>query len=352
MSRIPLSAAMALAACSAEPQGNAGAPTPQRAGGAVATASDAAPAIRDSHAKPQPGELKTFRDWAVGCDNIRRCELRSLASETAEPGTVTVSIARDAGPGGAITSSVGSDEQDGLVPSIDGKPADTPAALAARMANGHALAARAAAKVVGSVSLKGASAALRYIDAAQGRAGTVTALVAKGLKPASAVPAGPAAPTIVAVAPGGTPKTASREQLAAMRRAAACDDEPSDKPEFHALGGGRTLVLLACSAGAYNVSEALFVLDGTGFAPAKADAPLGFAETGADAPKVPSVVNGRWENGMLTSHAKGRGIGDCGVDQELVWDGTRLRLSGQREMGECRGNADFITTWRTRVVRK
>lgn len=354
MTRFLLCTAAALTACSSEPQRNATAAAPQPAAtpAMVPAAAVGAPGARDAAAKPRPGELKTFGDWTVGCDNTLRCELRSLASEGAEPGAVTVSIARDAGPMGKITSSIGTDEQDGLVASVDGKPTDSPAALVARMANGHALAARAAAKVIGSVSLKGVSAALRYIDAVQGRAGTVTASVAKGLKPASAVPVAPAAPTIVAVTPGGTTGTASAEQLAAMRRAAACEGEPADKPEFHALGAGRTLVLLPCSAGAYNVSEAVFVLDGSGFAAAEADAPVGFADTGADAPKVLSVVNGRWENGVLSSYAKGRGIGDCGVDQELVWDGTRLRLSEQREMGECRGNADHIRTWRAQVVRR
>jgi hypothetical protein len=47
--------------------------------------------------------------------------------------------------------------------------------------------------------------------------------------------------------------------------------------------------------------------------------------------------------------AKGRGIGDCGVGDDYVWDGDRFRLAEQIAMGECRGSVDYITTWRARV---
>ena len=46
----------------------------------------------------------------------------------------------------------------------------------------------------------------------------------------------------------------------------------------------------------------------------------------------------------------GRGVGDCGVHQDYVWDGTRFRLVQQEEMSECRGSLDYITTWRAQVV--
>jgi hypothetical protein len=343
-----------LAACSSEPQRNG----TQASAPAASTAGDAAPVsgpmatptvVRDWGAKPVPGGLKTFGDWGAGCDNTKACEMRSLAPEGQLPGGVTVSIGREAGPAGAVSFSLGG-EQDGLAASVDGKTAATPLALVTAMANGRALAALAAGKVVGTVSLKGAAAALRYMDAEQGRAGTTSALVAKGPAPAETTPP-PVVPVIAALTPDGTAASASAAQLATMRKAANCDAEgSSDTPEFHALGGGRTLVLLPCSGGAYNISQALFVSDGSGFAPAQTDAPVGTGPEGES--PVPTVVNGRWEKDVLTSYAKGRGMGDCGVSQELVWDGTRLRLSLQREMGECRGNMDYIRTWQARVVRR
>jgi hypothetical protein len=122
-------------------------------------------------------------------------------------------------------------------------------------------------------------------------------------------------------------------------------------PEAYRLGDGATLVLVPCSRGAYNLSSALFVIEDGKAMPAKIDAPSGFTEIGATV-DIPEVVNGSVENGVLTSYAKARGLGDCGVQQDFVWDGTMLRLAQQAEMGECRGNPNLLTTWRTRVVRR
>lgn len=349
--------AVALPACSSEPSHNQTAAIPAAPATFAPTEIAATPARSPDRATPpNPGELKTFGDWAVGCDNLLTCQLRSLGPESGMPGDTTMAIARDAGPSGKIALSLDGAENADLA--VDGRRTATPAQTLAAMANARVLTALAGGKAVATVSLKGASAALRYVDAVQGRVGTVTALVARGLRPARAVPAPPAAPTIVALAPNGTAATPTPAQLATMRRTAQCDTEALaagtlGEPEAHALGGGKTLVLVPCSSGAYNLLSTMFVLDATGVTPVRADAPVGFAETGADqSTAIPTVVNGDWKDGVLTSFAKGRGIGDCGVIQSLVWDGARLRLSEQRAMGECRGNANYITTWRAKVVRR
>lgn len=323
-------------------------------------------AAQDSGAKPAPATLRTFGDWTVGCDNGLTCQMSSLMPEDMFEGTVTAAITREAGEPGAIVVQV-SPREDAAVPSailIDGKRiaatsgdgritgADA-AEVARAVANGTTLDVMGKGGKIGSVSLKGASAALRYIDAAQGRAGTTSAIVARGAKPGAA--RAPAVPTIVAVAPGGEAAKPSAAQLAAMRKRAQCE-LPNGfiaDPEVAALGGGKTLVLLPCSTGAYNLIGALFVIDGNTVTPADVDSPSGFEETGAD-PQTPvhSVVNGDFAKGVLTSYAKGRGLGDCGVSQDYVWDGRRFRLSKQSQMGECRGNIDYITTWRTNVVRR
>ena len=44
------------------------------------------------------------------------------------------------------------------------------------------------------------------------------------------------------------------------------------------------------------------------------------------------------------------GLGDCGSRQSFVWDATRFRLSEQADMAECRGNIDYITIWRAKVI--
>ncbi len=59
------------------------------------------------------------------------------------------------------------------------------------------------------------------------------------------------------------------------------------------------------------------------------------------------LVNALWNPAArkLATYSKGRGLGDCGVTQHYVWDGSRFRLIDQAEMQECRGSADFIQTW-------
>lgn len=40
---------------------------------------------------------------------------------------------------------------------------------------------------------------------------------------------------------------------------------------------------------------------------------------------------------ILTSFAKGRGLGDCCDETQWVWDGKAFRVLLSRVMGECRG---------------
>ena len=341
---------------------------------AAAASPQAAPTptpVADAAPTPvKPGEQKTFGDWIVACDNTALCQMASLGPEDgAYPfPPVTMAVLRQPGPDGAIDLSfdVAGDEKPvrPVAVTIDSRRMPLPAlngsaaaATVAAMANGTTLAVlEAGDKRRATLSLKGASAAMRWIDAQQGRAGTVTALVAKGDRPAVTVPDRRAAPVIRAVVATGSTSKPTPKQLADMKRLAACGDDSfaaKMPPEVHALGGGTTLVMLPCSSGAYNLSSALFVIRGDAVEVAKADVPTGFGPTPAAAEDATtSVVNGAWKNGELTSYAKGRGLGDCGVMQTLVWDGTRFRLSEQSEMGECRGNPHYITTWRAQVVRQ
>ena len=343
--------------------------TPEAGAGAKAEPTPAAPTApqptptTDTHAPPKPGATKTFTDWTVGCDNALRCTLGSLLPDASiGEDTITLNLTREPGPvanGGSKISLAIETRNDQAATSrppasfaVDGKPIALRdgAALAAAIANAPSLKILdAKGGTLATLSLKGAAAALRYVDAQQGRAGSTDAIVAKGPAPSRAPT--PALPVIAAIAPSGAAAKLTPAQIATMRKRATCDlDDVA--PEAHALGGGKSLVLLPCSTGAYNLISALFIVDGATITPAQTDAPSGFEETGADpGTQVKSVVNGNFENGVLTSYAKGRGLGDCGVVQSFVWDGTRFRLSEQSEMGECRGNIDYITTWRATVVR-
>lgn len=352
-------AAVALAGCSARSP----APMPT----ATPSANRSQPSSTPVATEVRPGELRTFGDWAVGCDNTALCTMASLGSEAGEFTPVTMQLLRQPGPDGQIDIALDTtDEGRPVSPrsiEIDGRALPLPTLngptgmqVARAMANAQTLTippsdGHAALRL----SLAGAAAALRWIDAEQGRAGTVTAIVARGSRPAASVPERRTAPVIAAALPTGTTLQPTPAQRAAMNRQAACEMPAgvASSPELAPLGDGETLVILPCSAGAYNVIAALFVLDGSAVRAAQVDTPAGFAASGAD-PRTPvaSVVNARWKDGELTSYAKGRGLGDCGVRQTFVWDGERLRLSEQAEMRECRGNPQPIVTWRAQVVRR
>ena len=52
----------------------------------------------DSRTRPKPGELKTFTDWTVGCDNTLRCTLGSLLPEMGGEDMTTLNLSREPGP--------------------------------------------------------------------------------------------------------------------------------------------------------------------------------------------------------------------------------------------------------------
>jgi hypothetical protein len=223
------------------------------------------------------------------------------------------------------------------------------------MANGKAVVVRdGAGKVLGRISLTGSSASLRFIDAEQGRVGTVSAVVAKGAKPASAVPAAASLPVIASIRSAGTPAMLSAALLSQLWTQSDCAEnyEGESRPavERHALGGGATLILVPCGAGAYNFSTVPYVVKAGKAQIAAFDSTPGWG--GDDGP--PMLVNAGFDTktGELGSYAKGRGIGDCGSAETYVWDGTRFRLTEARAMGECRGSSNWLTVWRARAVAK
>lgn len=326
---------------------------------------------------PRPGPIKSFGAWAVACDNVHACEMTSLWPEDSQPeegspyDALSVSVARAAGSMGGWTVEIQLPAKSGSAPlrvttdhglDVRGVPREDQlrfkgadaARIVAGMASGTDLRVGDETSVLGMVSLKGSSAALRFIDADQGRAGTVTAAVAKGAKPASAVPAAPTPPSIAFVRPGGTPASFPPTLRKALDKASECGsvyeggDVPLPKADAFALGGGKTLVLLPCGSGAYNFSSRPYIL-AAGAKPIVAafDSPPGMAPDGP-----PDLVNAGFDakTGRLESFAKGRGLGDCGSSESYFWDGIMFRLVEQRVMSECRGSVNWLTVWRATAV--
>ncbi len=354
--------ALPLLAC-----GGSGDPLPGGNGAAPAPAASPT-AVVDSRTVPSPGTLKTFTDWTVGCDNGGTCQANALLGEDDPAPPVLLSVERAAGPGGAIRVRVQSEgeprlpltiavddvavvrggQRAGEFTELSGEPAAT---LVRAIVNGRtASVADGGGQTIGRVSLTGAAAALRWVDVQQGRAGTRGGLVAKGSR--SDDRAAPPLPTVRAPAIRGEAALLDPQLIEQMRRSAKC--EGTDLPDVttKALGGGRTLALVPCVLGAYNLVSGVFVVEAGKATPARFDAPSGMAPDAVDMnPAVSNVVNGDFADGVLSSDAKGRGLGDCGITQRFAWDGERFRLIERREMEECRGSIDFIRTWTVRLVR-
>ncbi|MET3724435.1 DUF1176 domain-containing protein [Sphingomonas trueperi] len=316
-------------------------------------------------AQVAPGPFESFGDWAVACDNVRRCEMTSLlpADGETEPNGAELSLVREPGPAGEVSITVWPPEDAKGAPSltIDGARVEggrvrqgtlefsgvAAQRLATVLANGHAARIVAGAgEKTGDISLAGASAALRFIDARQGRAGGVTAIVARGPKPASMVPAEAPLPVVPAIAPTGGAAAVSPTLIARLNKESGCGENyaealPQPEPEIDALGGGATLVLLACGSGAYNLTSAAYVVrDGKA--------------TEASFDYDTDLINTDWDpsSGTLSTHGKGRGIGDCGEGASYVWDGSSFRLTEATRMDECRGSANWLTVWRAEVRRR
>ncbi len=302
----------------------------------------------------------------MSCDNLRACSAFGLeAQDNPNAGYVTITRAGDAAAAPAVAFHFPVDEAvrdprlqlalvgqasgvlpTDLVPAPGGNATlDTdrvaPFLASLMTATTLTMALLDGSKPSGSsqVSLAGASAALRFMDAEQRRAGGVTALAAKGSAAADAVPPPPAKPVIAAQAmtqlaaplprpPAGV--RASRDCLSGSGAASAL--------LAFQLSPGQTL-WGACDAwGAYNAEYRFFVA-GRGRA-----TPVGVS--GYDVPGQKPRPNAKSilvsptlssDGKTLSSIAKDEGLGDCGVASSWAWDGRALRLVELRAMPVCRG---------------
>ncbi|WP_294233305.1 DUF1176 domain-containing protein [uncultured Sphingomonas sp.] len=324
----------------------------------------ALPAAAAAPDTPVPAKSKLFRDWIVACDNGGACEAASLSPEEgalqdagllvrrAADGTLAVKIADMTGKAQRATVRIdGRAVATAALPHqaeawVRGAPAE---ALVAAMARGH----RAAILTPEAkpVSLNGAAAAFRYMDERQRRAGSRSALVAKGS--ARYRRAAPVLPVvrILTPPPGAAPAIPSAA-LNDMRRRLDCLNSLGSpvSAEAYRLDRRSTLVLLSCGAGAYNyLVKPLIWRDGR-LSPARFDYAIPFAD-GPEPGGAVTLVNSEWsQDGRLSSWGKGRGLGDCGDRQSFGWDGERFRLLEAASMTECRGAIDTLPVWRTRVA--
>jgi hypothetical protein len=207
------------------------------------------------------------------------------------------------------------------------------------------------------ISLKGSVAALRWIDDQQKRAGGVTAMVARGSAPASAVPRAPPIPVLPQ--PGFKAQALSGEMPPAVFEAwkEACDEWDDaikrSKPKGYRIGPDAAVWEAPCSSGAYNFSSNFFLFAGgkasllkfLQWSDGKTPAEAGFRRNAEE------LVNAEFveSDSSIQFFSKGRGISDCGASGSYAWDGAQFRLQRYDMMGECRGALaeDWLTLWRS-----
>jgi hypothetical protein len=306
----------------------------------------------------------TFKDWTVICDNLRNCEADGFATEDAEKVAI-LQLNRSGAPGApAAVVILLFDETaqaiagKSLVLAVDGRAvmtvkgeADGAATLAPAQVgpllgaarNGSALSISLDDTELGVVSLAGMVAALRMADDQQARVGTVTALIAKGPAPLSAVPPQPAAPVVrraPAVAQTGLPAKPSPGVKTLAAKAECEMGEGFEDPQVHRLSADKVLWMVPCGGGAYNFDMLYVVVD----------------NKGAGARLAPGFTDGLLTNSaydpktrILSSYSKGRGIGDCGDSSEWAWTGEEFELTRWASMPVCRGQAAWPVSFQAKV---
>lgn len=309
----------------------------------------------------------SFKDWVVVCDNLRNCEADGFASDEVDKPAI-MRLTRGGAPGAAasieivLLDDVGAINGKPLALAVDGRPVLTVRAgenASARLAdaqvgpllgaarNRTVLSIRLEDNEVGVVSLAGMVAALRKVDDEQKRAGTVTAMVAKGAAPLSAVPPQPALPVVRAAPAVAQTGLAAKPPavVKALVTKAECDIEQefdAGKPEAHRLSADKILWQIPCGAGAYNYTSLFIIADDKGGGARLA--PLEGADDG-------QAVNAEYDptTRVLSAYSKGRGIGDCGESSEWAWTGQAFVLSHAASMPVCRGQGDWPTSYQAKV---
>lgn len=330
------------------------------------------------------GRVHAFKDWVVGCDNTRQCEAQGYAAEAdGVPSSelAALIVARGAGPrrlprlrfaysrfnvdavvpgpGDVVTVQAGA-LRFLLPPPAKGSaesavPPQHAAALLAWLLKGDQIRLSTKSRAW-SVSLAGASAALLKMDELQGRLGTPGALVRKGARPESAVPA----PVLPMVRPAPVPITTPSDLKLEPRLRAALRASDSACPDFEPhraldepvrLTPTTLLVSQPCWRGAYQTSSRLWMADDKPpyrARPVKLPEPDGDAGDDTLVIEMISATHGRL---TVREAAKERGVGDCWTGREWTWTGKGFELLSAWE-SYCKAfeaGGLPITLWRTRT---
>jgi hypothetical protein len=312
----------------------------------------------------------SHKDWELVCDNTRTCRAAGYHPEGDEP-NATILLTRPAGPNQPITIQLqlADDERHPLPAQVTMTVAQRPvgtvrldpksdtgtlnqaqvqALLPALLKD--ELVAWSANGTTWTISTAGANAVLLKMDEFQGRVDTPGALVRKGSKPEGHVlPA--VAPQHITPGrvsqdkrPVALTATQTRDLIAALRKTARDDScellnaktDEAGELEIRRLTKEKLLVSHACWRAAYNTGDGYWVVN-------------------AQPPYTPVLVTTSatdYDNGVISSLQKGRGIGDCLGTATWTWDGRTFAQTSEATTGMCRqfpGGAWELPTLVTRV---
>lgn len=309
---------------------------------------------------PQPTE---FGDWTVSCDNARLCEAIAGFEQGGSYGEWVIHVTRGALPDAEPLVEAFPAFDDGTKTGdllIDGRRAnfhfdsegqlvgDANAFLDAMARAQKAEVVDEGGKMIGRLPVTGASAGLRWMDDKQKRAGTVTAIIAKGPAPAAKVPPVPPLPRIAQPAASKAPpralSAAAVKKIRDIGDDDLCDrDPPGGSPldvETYRLDAKHSVGVVGCYFGAYQGVSVIVVINEDGsWVPAPIEMPQNMISEDSDSSWRHMLTTADYDpkRRLLTTWAKGRGIGDCGTAASWAWDGRVFRLASFQSLESCVG---------------
>lgn len=296
-----------------------------------------------AHAAPHAA---TYQNWTIGCDNTNHCEAVGYHEETDSALPVALSLARDAGPNAPVIATLTvSGDNPAAIPSVsisvnglnmDRLPVEKPwpnahtNAIVPRLLNADA-AIFSSGKLSWRLSLAGIKAALLKMDEVQGRLNTPGALVRKGTKPEHSVPAALPMP-ILKSAGTGTSSAIDNVPASILKSMPNTECVKDGALIARHLGPAKLLILQECYRGAYQSTYQLWTANAT--APHRIS-PVKLQQY--DGATLGEVFEPDFNDGVLASYGKGRGINDCGVSMTWLWTADGFKPLSHHEASLCRG---------------
>lgn len=342
-------------------------------------------------------EVQEFGDWSVACDNGKRCEAVSQSksmerykkTEWGEAAMLHIRVVRAADANAAprvfvdrrvwgeepsnksvaLTLHVyygGDGDRTGkpyrLLPLIKGQHEVDPRDVAAFLAESARTAYIATRKrgdtdLHGFASSKGMVAALRYMDEAQGRRDTVTAIYGTGPRAAVQVPEPKALPryTLVKGVTQSAPRNVADEELRKNGMLICGVTAAPHTGKAYRMANGDQLWKVDCAEESTtpslkNSTSIWFV--GTAGKPLALPT---FPRPEQGRPALPSrLPNSEFDpaTGLLTATFFYGNRGDCGWQRQWGWSGSAWQLVAARELHACVGIMPdgWLPIWRSTII--